>query len=125
MSQAIHPDSPSMAHPTDALFALDGKRVGARHQGTIGIGFQDGATVQIAVAQGMIRVKSELPEKADLWMKCAANAWERLVSGEVEVGQLMTEGALRLAGDTSWLSFLATVCEPPKSSLGVRFATAT
>lgn len=124
MSQQKPSQGLSVAHPINALFALDGKRVGARHHGTIGIGFQDGATVQISVGEGLIRVQPELPAKADLWMKCTSNAWERLLSGEGEAVQLMTDGALRLAGDTSWLSFLATVCEPPKSSLGVRFAAA-
>lgn len=125
MSQPKPSQGPNAAHPIDALFALDGKRVGVRHQGTIGIGFHDGTSAQIAVGEGVIRVQSELPAKADLWMKCTSKAWELLLSGEGEAGQLLTEGALRLAGDTSWLSFLATVCEPPKSSLGVRFAAAT
>lgn len=125
----MNQDNPSehraSPHPQDALFALEGKRVAYRHQGTIGIGFQDGVHVQIAIADGVVRVQRELPEKADLWLKCTRNAWESLLSGEGEIGKLLAEGTLRLAGDVSWLSLLANVCEPPKTALGVRLAAAS
>lgn len=116
---------PTIPHPRDALFALEGKRVAYRHRGTIGISFHDGATVQIALADGLVRVLPELPEKADLWLKCTQSGWESLLSGQTEAETLLAEGALRLAGDVSWLSVLANVCEPPKNSLGVRLTAAS